>query len=118
MVRTQSSWYAKINDPNIGGGRLCYQFGTCKFASRKKTVSLATDLKTVIGFNYAYKYGRNTGGALGLSAIILGTTGTVKYKTGSTGFIRVSRATGGAKGAGKQSAWASAATFWYELVGW
>ena len=118
MTRSQSTWYAKVNDPNMQGGRLCYQFGTCKFASRKKTVSLTTDFKTVIGFNYAYKCGRAAFKAAGLSSILLGTTGTVKYKTGAGGYIRVSRATGGAKGAGLKSAWASAGTFWYELVGW
>ena len=100
----QSSYYAKIGEPNLGGGKLIQQFGTCTFTTKKKVVTLVTDLKKIVGFSYAYKKGRppeTTQSQLTL----MGPSGSVLP---SVNCVHIARA----------SAWATASVVWYELVGW
>lgn len=102
----QTSYYAKLERPEMDGAKLVNQFGWAKFTKKGLTLPIATKLLTVKSFGHTWRTGAPGGGAAGKSSgLVLGTTLTVK-----SGYIHVTRSTLGGS--------ASGATIWYELIGW
>lgn len=95
-----TSYYAKLDRPEMGGGMLV-EFGSAKFLKKAKTVSIVTRLGTVRFFDakiYNPKTVKEASGA------ILGCTGTV-----SSNKLIITRTTLGGTMSG--------ASFWYYVVG-
>ena len=100
---SQSSYYAKVGTPEIGGNKLVYQYGSAKFVAKRKRVTLATELKVVKAWNWGGK--KSVTAETHASGSIMATTLTVKTRA-----IYITRSTLGASPSGM--------TFWYELLGW
>lgn len=103
----QSSYYAKLEKPELGGSKLVLQFGTAQFSAKKNTLSIATQLKSVKHFTYTWKSGASS--EAHASGLVLRSTLSL-CRTGSGPMIRVTRATLGAASSG--------ASIWYDMAGW
>lgn len=102
-MASQTSYYAKIGRPELGGQKLTVQYGHAKFLAKRKTCTMTVGLRTVRSVALTWRSGANTDVS---ASGMLRTTGSV----GASRWIKVTRATLGGC--------ASGASFWYELMGW
>lgn len=94
-----TTYYGKLDRPEIGENRLIVQVGSAKWVAKTKTLSLKTDLKYI----KSLKILPRTGAPMKSSGMVMRCTGTV-----SAGKIVVTRAT---------ASKLSGAYIWYEIIG-